>query len=349
MVKRIVLAVAALLLLASGIAFYQYHSAHAERLVVGKVLVVLKNAEVRKLGLVDIQVLPASEADRWVAQVLPMVSKALKESEDSYSEAASGLRAEDERLTGFVTTSIGLRATAEAALRVRKLQSGGSLVRNDTTAEAAKRSIQDVTAGYSKYAYFFTDDIKKMVKDERFKEIADSTVKALDRLGSDALTARLDGERKCGSISRDATRASKRIEEVRASLYLPPSGLKRAGQAISDGDGQFSLRLPPGDYVVFANSSRQLSEKKEESYYWAVRLVVRPDSDNAIILGNQNLESASIEGLWSVGLTSQFDRVIASLKSVESESYETSRRLKSKAQSIAADQDAIRVGLKPYK
>ena len=347
--RKIILSLAALLGAVAVFSFYNYYSSRADRSVAGKVLIVLNNSEVRKLALVDIQVLSAVEAKRWFDYASPIGYKAIKEGEAAYQLIDRELGVELNKSESFITTSLKLKSLGEAALRVRKLQAGGSLMRNDTTASAAKRGTDEVSDGYGKLAYLFQDDIKAMVKDQRFKEIAVSTAEALNKLESEATSVGWQSERIAGSLSRDAAAALRDIQRVKAAIYMPTSGYSRAAEAISDGDGQFTLKLPPGNYVVFASSRRQLPGNQVELFYWAVKLTVTSDSGNSVILGNQNLESNSPECLWPESFATRLESSISNLKSVSSSSDTTVRLIKSNSRSIGANRQSIIVGLAPYK
>jgi hypothetical protein len=348
-VRKVLLSGVAVLCAVSAFCAYTYYSARADRLVEGKVLIVLNNAEVRKLALVDVHVLSASEAERWYNQASPVAEKAIKESVAEYQRIAEGLKAERDKSESYVVTSLKLKSLGEAALRVRKLQSGGSLVRNDTTSSAARRGVDEITDGYGKLAYWFREDVKAMIKDQRFKEIAVATTEALARLESDASSVGRASELTAAALSREASEALRAVERAKASVYFPPSSFVRVAETISDGDGHFSLKLPPGNYIVFSGSRRQLPGKQEEVFRWAVKLTVKSDSDNSVILGNQNMESNSVDSLWSESFAARLESSIANLKSIGASADVTATMMKSNARSIGADRQSIVVGLQPYK
>lgn len=56
----------------------------------------------------------------------------------------------------------------------------------------------------------------------------------------------------------------------------------------TDADGKFSFSLPPGRYVLAANSSRNVSDKVVERYYWLV-WVNTSSSNHSVMLSNDNL------------------------------------------------------------
>jgi hypothetical protein len=72
-----------------------------------------------------------------------------------------------------------------------------------------------------------------------------------------------------------------------ASFAQLPGSLSVADADVSDDNGEFRLRLPPGDYVVFAEGRRAVNGKTE-NYLWAQPLTAGPAPDK-FMLSNDNL------------------------------------------------------------
>ena len=65
-----------------------------------------------------------------------------------------------------------------------------------------------------------------------------------------------------------------------------------AAKAKTDVDGKFSMKLPPGEYIIAATSSRTAFSKEEETYFWLVK-VDTTTANQFIMLSNDNLFETS--------------------------------------------------------
>ena len=60
-------------------------------------------------------------------------------------------------------------------------------------------------------------------------------------------------------------------------------------RALTDADGRFTLKIPkPGKFAIFAESSRQIGNKKE-TYYWLVSVSMNESESKELLLSNHNL------------------------------------------------------------
>jgi hypothetical protein len=259
-------------------------AATAEQVVGGKILIVQKNAEVRKLALVKVDVIRKEDALKWFASVQPAA--------DSKLSAAKGFTAKS------LDDIIRVRHDADALVSdfSSKASEMGSLSFNLIALESSMRlqrrgaSVKDLDEK--------RESIRKQIVllskylPEGFAGQFEAG--ANQRVYAQALAAKSRG---FSAILREAREMADKPERYMQSLvetlraysaefssdvmglmYVPPASIKRVASATSDGDGLFSLKLPPGEYYAIAMSSRQV--------------VVSPKGDNAIMLGNQNLEAS---------------------------------------------------------
>jgi hypothetical protein len=123
-------------------------------------------------------------------------------------------------------------------------------------------------------------------------------------------------------------------------MYSVPQEIPRVATETSDGDGQFTVKLPAGDYTFVASSSRQVAES-EEKYYWALGFTVTSSGDNRIMLGNQNLESNDPRSHWKPAVTSTVEKIRDDLAALKLLIQGKSKIYKSPAQIVEEHQKRL--------
>ena len=322
--------------LAGAIAAFRFMAANSEQVVSGKILIVQKNAEVRKLALVKVQIIQKEDAEKWFAAMRPIVEKGLASSSEHNSQLFERSLAAGREAGSLSTTyrsaarSLGqlsfdlvnLESTMRLRRRGERVLDASSLGRLDDQIQRLESSIpRDIPS----VARYLKSDFKKEfdsvvakdgtinsatglsfsyyglglhVKGSGFRNLAKEAKAAADEPEA-ALVGLIDDIRKSAS-TEDATQ--------KAQMYEPSESVKRAAIATSDGDGLFKVKLRPGEYYAIASSTRRVSDSTEE-YYWAVKFTVVSDGDNVVMLGNQNLESNDpAAALWPSELSLQANK-----------------------------------------
>ncbi len=299
------LAVVILAVVGGAVVFLQERAAAAEReraataeqVVGGKILIVQKNAEVRKLALVKVDVIRKEDALKWFASVQPAA--------DSKLSAAKGFTAKslDDIIrvrhdADALVSDFGSKASEMGSLSFNlialessmRLQRRGASVRD---LDEKRESIRKQIASLGKYLpEGFAGQFEAGANQRVYAQALAAKSRGFSAILREAREKADKPERDMQSLVETLRAYSAEFSsDVTGLMYVPPASVKRVASATSDGDGLFSLKLPPGEYYAIAMSSRQVVGTTEQ-YYWAIRFVVSPKGDNAIMLGNQNLEAS---------------------------------------------------------
>lgn len=272
-------------------------AATAEQVVSGKILIVQKNAEVRKLALVKIDVIRKEDALKWFASVQPVAESKLSAAKGFTEKSLSDIilaRHEADSLVsdfGFKSLEMGSLSFNLIALEssMRLQRRGVSMTGLDEKRESIRKQI----ASLGKYLpEGFAGQFEAGANQRVYAEALAAKSRGFSAILREARAMADKPEREMQSLVETIRAYSEEFSsDVMELMYVPPASIKRVASATSDGDGLFSLKLPPGEYYAIAMSSRQVVGTTEQ-YYWAIRFAVSPKGDNAIMLGNQNLEGS---------------------------------------------------------
>lgn len=303
------LAVVILSVVGGAVVFLRERAAAAEQVVGGKILIVQKNAEVRKLALVKIDVIRKEDALKWLAATLPVADSKLSSAKGFTAKSlddiirtrheANALRSDfGSKAMEMGSLSFNL-ITLEAEMRLQRR--GASVAGLDERRDRIRKQISSLEK-------YLPDGFSSQFEAGANERVYAQALAAKGRgFGAVLRAARAAADKPESDIQALAgairTYAEKFDSDIMGLMYVPPASIKRVASATSDGDGLFSLKLPPGEYYAIAMSSRQVVGTTEQ-YYWATRFVVSPQGDNAIMLGNQNLESSDPSVcLWPADLS----------------------------------------------
>jgi hypothetical protein len=331
-VRKATLAALAVAVLAGGFVFWQKN---APQTVQGKILIVQKNAEVRKLALVKVDILDNQQKQRWAA-----LSKAsLNANLDDTSRALNQLKAKakgvlqdiPELTDRYVSLSDSLYKIGANAI----LLNIGSRNRTSELGPRESEWMREMTENIRKAKFLLPQDIDEMVSSRNFFRIY--LAARSEGYGNLGKLASNDGPGKSLALAELAEDAKKLgeafTETARIIMYSAPQDIVRAGTETSDGDGQFEVKLAPGEYTFIASSSRQVANA-EEKYYWAVDFSVVASGDNRIMLGNQNLESGDPRSHWHPEVTASVERIRDEIAAIKRAAIEHSKDYKSPAKII---------------
>jgi hypothetical protein len=337
--KLAVIAVVVVAALAGAFVFWQKNSPQS---VQGKILIVQKNAEVRKLALVKVDILEKEQKLRWAA-----VSKAkLNAHLDDSSRSVNQLKAKaKETLQDIPEMTLRYESLTQSLFNIGANALLLNINRSNRTSALGPKETEwmnEMTEHVRKAKFLLPLEIDDLVASRDFFKIY--------------LAARYDGFRNLESFSKndgpgkslalvelaeDAKKLGESFTETaRVIMYSVPQDILRAGTETSDGDGQFMVRLAPGEYTFVASSSRQVANS-EEKYYWAMDYSVVSSGDNKIMLGNQNLESGDPRSHWHPDVTASVERLRAEMSALKRDISEQSKTYKSPAKIIEEGQKRL--------
>jgi hypothetical protein len=337
--KLAVIAVVVVAALAGAFVFWQKNSPQS---VQGKILIVQKNAEVRKLALVKVDILEKEQKLRWAA-----VSKAkLNAHLDDSSRSVNQLKAKaKETLQDIPEMTLRYESLSQSLFNIGANALLLNINRSNRTSALGPKETEwmnEMTDHVKKAKFLLPLDIDEMVANREFFKIY--------------LAARYDGFRNLESHSKndgpgkslalreladDAKNLGESFTETaRVIMYSVPQDILRAGTETTDGDGQFTVKLAPGEYTFIASSSRQVANS-EEKYYWALDFTVTSSGDNKIMLGNQNLESGDPRSHWHSDATASVERLRGEISAIMRAATEQAKSYKSPAKIIEEGQKRL--------
>jgi len=263
----------------------------------GKVMVVQRNAEVRKLALVRIYAVPEVEAKSWRDDVLRECRKIL---DDSANRRAAGI-AERKRIIEENDASIRRNESLlAAAIEMRDLAREFWIV-DPNQPTKKKRFFETITMKGVPSSREVEDDAMSARWDRCYESLRHSVVPELqERL-------KRSNERKVSELKIHDETVAHDLSELRKALNKAMSfesltdihkHVPVSSSVLSDDNGDFTIRVPKGDYYLFARGSRSVFGK-EERYYWVKRIKVPSDESERCLLGNNNMLDGDETHLWS--------------------------------------------------
>lgn len=250
--------------------------------VAGNVFVVTAGGETKKLGLVPVQIYPAKDISLIVERTRTALLEeldGLEKKNKSYEETLSKEMQAKERLSKEYADLV-LRQM-EFNRTMPKPPDSSSFTIEPTGSAASNVELRIAASKAHKSALVAYDsDLAK------WKQQSDFLEKETDRKKqeSSALGQKIDGllEMNRDVISRLKTFDEEYFSAIFSDLSKPVFSTK------TDGDGNFSIRIPPeGDFVIAASTSRQV-EHKTEFYYWLLKLPKDFPKDKKFSLNNDN-------------------------------------------------------------
>jgi hypothetical protein len=283
-----------LLVIALAIVLFGWLS---KEVVSGKVMVVQRNAEVRKLALVRVYAVSEAEAKKWRDNV--------------FRDCRNILDASANRRAAGIEERRRILAENDSSISRNELLLGEAVEMRDLARE------------------FWIVDPNQPTKKKRFFEMISSKVVPSSReIEDDAMATRWDrcyeslrhsvvpelqqrlqraNERKEAELTLHDTTVARDLADLKKALNRAmsyealtdiPSGVPVTSSVLSDDKGDFTIRVPKGDYYLFARGSRTVFDK-DERYYWVKKVAVPSDESVRCLLGNNNMLDGEEAHLWS--------------------------------------------------
>jgi hypothetical protein len=293
---RIILSIVTILL-ALPLAFWGYRLLSYKQ-VNGKVLIVQRNADVKKLALIQIGAVDADDIARWKQSLNEKLRQEVETIHLFQQKAAADEAEIIDVGTKRVANAIECKnRTDEAIETVRKiwlvdrnsgnlrqkisdLLSRGNIPRNHAVSELIKSNDWQEA-----YRLLSTTSLTEAI---HMHELAEDDRKK-------TLEAHQKGYRKALVSMRDG------LDYLIPPLSVKslPKDIKVRAHDITDETGSFTLKVPPGEYYIFAEGERTVFSAIEH-YFWAHPISVPSQESDKCLMGNLNLngESTINDDLW---------------------------------------------------
>jgi hypothetical protein len=293
--KSALFAIALLTLTAIGICCYSILN---NEQITGKVLIVQKNADVKKLALIEIYAVSETDVERWKAKI----NDELRHCVDSiHSFQGASLSAESEiRDVGdkrMANSAASIQATKEAVEVARRIW----LI--DRKSETLRKRFRElVTTGSIPRNLEFVEMAKAENWQDAYTILSNSALpeaERINRAASSDYKKQLDLHRK---VSRE--KLSEMIKSLDDLIPAPkvnslPEDVNICATDVTDETGSFKLKVKRGNYYIFAEGSRSTGAQTEH-YFWAHPVEVPSQESQKCLIGNLNLngESTNRDDLW---------------------------------------------------
>lgn len=263
----------------------------------GRVMVVQRNAEVKRLALIKVHAVTASEADAWRASVV-----------NRYRQLA-------EKMADYVSLSASERK--------------GIVSENDSSIDRLDRLLSAaIECRDASREFWIVDPNQPSKKNRFFERIVMPGIPSANVIEQDALHSRWDRcyealrnsvvpeleaaldkakARKAAELKHHDAEVHERLAQFRDelsrmlspdSLTEIPSTVRKIYSGISDDNGDFSIRLPIGDYYLIARAERRVFDT-DERYYWVRPVSVPSDESMRCLMGNNNMLGGPDKNLWT--------------------------------------------------
>ena len=264
----------------------------------GKVLIVQKDAEVKKLALIELYAVSDIDVKKWKIAVFDSLRLAVEDIHRSQKEAAlveSEIREIGEKRV--VNSAQCIERTKEATEAARRIW----LI--DRKSDPLRKQFRELI---NKEPIPGSQELTKMTKDENWQDayalLTTSSLPEAERINrlaesdySKELSAHIEATRKKLVRMRDG------LDDLipQPSVKSLPAGIKIYAKDVTDDTGSFTLNVAPGDYYIFAEGTRAVPSKTEY-YFWAHPIRVPSQESQKCLIGNLNLngESTIKDDLW---------------------------------------------------
>ena len=293
--KTVLLTVVLLILTVLGI--FCYNILNKEQ-ISGKVLIVQKNADVKKLALIEIYAISELDVERWKAKIDGELGL--------YVDSIHGFQGES-LSTESEIRDVGEKRVANSAVSIQTTREAIDVARRiwliDRKSEALRKRFRELISTASIPRTF---EFAEMSKDDNWQDIyttlsysALPEAERINKAASSDYKKQLELHRK---VSRE------RLAEMIKSLdnFIPapkvnalPPDVNICASDVTDDSGSFNLKVKPGNYFIFAEGSR-LTGAQTEHYFWAHPITVPSQESEKCLIGNLNLngESTKRDDLW---------------------------------------------------
>jgi len=296
--NKLLIALGGLLLAAVvvGTGIFLYKSIFSEE-VKGRMMVVQRDAEVKRLALVKVYAITAKDAHAWRSAVinkyLSIVDKQTEYVAISSQERRTIVSENDSsvaRLEKLLSSAYECRDSAREFWIV-----------NPNQPTKKRRFFEIMVMPGFPSAKQIEQEALASKWDKCYEALRNSVVPELELAHARAVS------RKDSELKKHDSDVSTKLSEFRSererclsyeSLTDIPDSVNKVYAGISDDNGDFSVRLPVGDYYLVARGQRRVFDSNEY-YYWVRPVSVPSDESKRCLMGNNNMLGAGDRNLWT--------------------------------------------------
>ena len=275
---------------------FLYKSIFSEE-IKGRIMVVQRDAEVKRLALVKVFAVSAQDADAWRSIII----KKYRDILDNQAEFIATSSQERRIIVSENDSSIArLEKLLSSAYECRDAAREFWIV--DPNQPTKKRRFFEIMVmpGFPSAKQIEQQALASRW-DNCYEALRNSVVPELELAHARAVS-RKDSELKKHDAEVSGKLAEFREARMRClsyeSLTEIPDTVKKVYAGISDDNGDFSIRLPVGDYYLVARSQRRVFDSNEY-YYWVRPVSVPSDESKRCLMGNNNMLGAGDKNLWT--------------------------------------------------
>lgn len=298
MKKKFILAalIVTIFLVIIGTGFYGYRLIFREE-IKGRIMVVQRNTDVKRLALIHIYAISAGNAEVWRTKVVNncrrIVDEVARNRKNAYFERKRIIAENDssiDRLDRLISAAVESCETSREIWLVNPNQPSRKSRFFEALLIQGFPSAKDIEA-----------DALNARWDKCYESLRNSVIPELqERLN----TAK---KRKASELKQYDLELIEKVKELTSeysmavsfeSLTDIPASIKVAANGISDDNGEFSINLPIGDYYLIARGTRRVIDS-DEHYFWARPVSVPSDESKRCLMGNNNMLGSTDPNMWT--------------------------------------------------
>lgn len=264
--------------------------------VAGKVIIVQQNAHANKLALVEVVVIKREDAHAWRASVARDVVWIIEEERTLVADWQSRISESKERAaqakSRHEVDAARVNELIHHAHRVWLVDSNDAASKNrffSLIAEAKRPDLKDVEEfALGSHWQQAHAHLRRNILPSILLEQED----ALRRSEAEQVAL---GKAMEEGVAETQSRLRRMVTPENLSRI--PANVPIVASDRTDDTGEFVLRLPRGDYYVFATAERKVFNNYEK-YHWAQPVSVPSQLSGKCLLGNMNLVEVADDDLW---------------------------------------------------
>jgi len=264
----------------------------------GKVLIVQRDADVKKLALIQIGIVEATDVARWKESVQEKLREAITAIHEFQKEAAT----EEAEIT-----KIGEKRVSNAADCISRTEEAIEVSRKIWLIDrSSKRLRLRISELLNRGVIPRNLDVIELTKNDNWQDtyrlLSESSLPEARHIHEIAVN---DFTRTLESHKANYRKKLLSMRDALDSLIPQPTvkslpkDFKVRAHDVTDDTGSFTLNVPPGEYYIFAEGNRTVFSTTEH-YFWAHPISVPSQESEKCLIGNLNLngESTLKDDLW---------------------------------------------------
>ena len=279
------------------ISFVSYQLLSKEK-ISGKVLIVQRDADVKKLALIKVYAVRDADIIRWKRQLNESLSSAVESIHRLQKESAA-VEAEikeigEKRVANSNECITRTEEATELARKIWLIDRNSQVLRKRfkqiIMSEGIPRGqeIADITKSDNWQDAYHILSEASLPESQRINRLAVSDF-------NKELLSHTEKTRMKVTSMRDA------LESIipAPTVQSLPDDIGIKAHDVTDDTGSFTLNVPPGEYYIFAEGNRTVFSTTEH-YFWAHPISVPSQESEKCLIGNLNLngESTLKDDLW---------------------------------------------------